>query len=117
MLITVAVDFSDVPDGRTPADSDFSGERFREELLIPKYKEAREKGEMLDIDFDGCYGCPPSFLEEAFGGAVRVHGMEDILDSITVIANEDYTIPVRIEKYVREAKEKRNKPTRRKGKK
>ena len=103
LRINIADDFSDTPDGRTPADSDFSGERFRKELLLPMYNEALRTGVKLEIYFDGCYGCPPSFLEEAFGGMAREEKIRGILDNIILIANDDETIHTRVEKYVREA--------------
>lgn len=47
---------------------DNSGELFREEHLIPWLKALQGKG---IIDFEGTIIYMPSFLEEAFGGAVR----------------------------------------------
>ena len=66
-LIKISSDFSDTPLGRYPTDSDFSGERFREEFLVPPLK----KGEEVTVDIDGVEGYGSSFLDEAFGGLVR----------------------------------------------
>lgn len=104
--INIAKDFSETPDGRTIKDSDFSGEKFREEILIPRYKEALEKGCTLEICFDGCYGCPPSFLEESFGGTVRNHEIIGMLKNIILIANDDETIPSNVKKYIEFEEEK-----------
>lgn len=104
--INIAREFSSTPDGRTLKDSDFPGEKFREEIFVPRYNEARKSGKRLKIVFDGCYGCPPSFLEETFGGAVRKYGIRGMLDYIDLIANDDETIPNKVKKYVRAAEEK-----------
>lgn len=68
--IRIAKDFSDVPSGRFLADGDFNGQKFREEWLVPLL----EKDEVVDVVFDDAEGYGSSFLEEAFGGLVRMHG-------------------------------------------
>lgn len=67
MVITIAKHFSDVPAGRFITDGDYSGERFREQILRPALLEAGE----VTVDIDGTAGYGSSFLEEAFGGLVR----------------------------------------------
>lgn len=47
-----------------------SGEEFRDEYLIPWLEENKNVDE-LQIDFAGTIVYTPSFLEEAFGGAIR----------------------------------------------
>jgi STAS-like domain of unknown function (DUF4325) len=68
--ISIANDFSRVPAGRYKADGPFSGERFREELLLPMLR----KGGRLEVELDGVEGYGSSFLEEAFGGLIRSGG-------------------------------------------
>jgi hypothetical protein len=65
--IAIATDFSDSPVGRYPQDSDFNGERFREEFLVP----ALEAEKLVTVNIDGAEGYGSSFLDEAFGGLVR----------------------------------------------
>jgi hypothetical protein len=67
--INVAKDFSSAPSGRHPEDGPFNGERFRVELLVPSL----EDPEGVEIQLDGVSGFGSSFLEEAFGGLVRIH--------------------------------------------
>ncbi|MCI8749408.1 MAG: STAS-like domain-containing protein [Lachnospiraceae bacterium] len=107
LTIQICKDFSDTPGGRYICEGEYSGEKFREELLLPKYNEAEDKGEKLRVEFDGCYGFGTSFLEEAFGGLVRVYKKEKVLDRLVIISKEDETIPGLIEKYVKEAESKR----------
>lgn len=72
MTINVAEDYSAFVLGRYPDDSDWNGEDFREKHLIPALENLlAHKDETLVVDFDGTFSCDPSFLEEAFGGAIR----------------------------------------------
>ena len=103
MKIIIAEEFSDTPGGRMIAEGDFSGELFREDLLLPRYKKALEKHEKLEIDFNGAFGYPPSFLDEAFGGMVKILHERNVLDNIIIISNDDLTIERKIKKYVTDA--------------
>jgi len=67
--VSVANDFSRYPGGRFRKNGPFSGEEFREDVLIPAL---RGSDEMIKIDFDGAMGYAPAFLDESFGGAVRL---------------------------------------------
>lgn len=68
--ILIAKEFSRFPAGRYhPKDGDFSGERFRSEFLIPKLNNSNE---IITVILDGVKGYPSSFLEEAFGGLLRL---------------------------------------------
>jgi hypothetical protein len=66
-MIEIAKDFSRYPSGRRIADGPHSGEKFREEFLVPALKTHDE----VVIILDGVKGYPSSFTEEAFGGLVR----------------------------------------------
>lgn len=82
MRLTIAKDFSETPGGRNKNEGNFSGEEFREKLLIPSYVEAKNQREKLLIDLDGTYGYATSFLDEAFGGLARKFKADKILDVI-----------------------------------
>ena len=101
--IKISKDFSETPGGRLIEEGDFSGELFRDSILIQKYEEAEKQDTQLEIDFDDCYGVGTSFLEEAFGGLARKYHKHGILKRITVIAMEDETIPDNIKKFVEKA--------------
>ncbi len=103
MKIVIAKDFSDTPGGRKISEGEFSGELFRQQLLLPKYEEAVKKNDKLEIDFDGAFGYPPSFLDEAFGGLVKILNKKNILENIVIISNDDLTIERRIKKYIADA--------------
>lgn len=67
-MINIARDFGRYPAGRYLADGPYSGQAFREKILVPAL---RSTDEIVDIEFDGARGLASSFLEEAFGGLVR----------------------------------------------
>lgn len=71
VTLNIARDFSRFPGGRRRVHGKHSGEEFREDWLIPRLRQASKQNEVLEIDFDGTLGYGSSFLEEAFGGAVR----------------------------------------------
>lgn len=71
IYLDVSKDYTDTPGGRYIKDGSFSGEDYRENVLYPKYIEARNKGVKLIINLDGCFGYPTSFIEESFGGLAR----------------------------------------------
>lgn len=104
--INISKEFSDAPGGRTIEEGEFSGEEFRDKILLPKFNNAEEKNEKLEINFDGCYGFATSFLEEAFGGMVRKYKKRNMLSRLVIISTEDETISGLIEKYIKAAEEK-----------
>lgn len=73
VTIDVAMDFGRFPAGRFRTDGRYSGERFREEFLVPAL---RKEGTVM-IEMDGAAGYGPSFIEEAFGGLVRKEGFDE----------------------------------------
>lgn len=64
--LVVAKDFSRYPAGRFRIDGSHTGERFREDFLIPMLE-----SDSVTVDLDGARGYGSSFLEEAFGGLIR----------------------------------------------
>ncbi len=105
LKISICSDFSDTPGGRFIKEGPYSGEQFRDTLLREKIEEAKKHGEILEIDFDGCYGIGTSFLEEAFGGFVRKYHFHGLLEMLQLVSTEDETIPGNIRKYVKKAEE------------
>ncbi len=87
MEIRIARDFSRAPAGRYRNDGPRSGEAFRQDYLVPALKKADKVVVYLD-DVEG-YGS--SFLEEAFGGLVRVDGLtsEELHRLLTVETTDD----------------------------
>lgn len=63
------------PGGRYRTDGPHSGEAFRDDVLAPALLDEAQYTE-VSVVFDGVAGFGSGFLEEAFGGLVRVHGMD-----------------------------------------
>lgn len=106
MKIIIAKDFSKTPGARYEKEGPDSGEKFRKEILKPKFLQACQMQEILEVDLDGCYGFATSFLEESFGGLTRELKQKGILNHIKIISSDDITLEKLIIKYVKEAEEK-----------
>jgi hypothetical protein len=110
MKIKIATDFSKRPCARFLSEGDFPGEEFREKILLPKLKEAISKNVKLEIDLDGTAGLGTSFLEESFGGLIRVDKIkyEDVIKTLVLISIDDPEYKDEIYEYLKEAYEKEN---------
>lgn len=88
--IDIGKDFSRFPAGRVRSDGPFSGQRFREDLLVP----ALQTGGEITILLDGALGFGSSFLEEAFAGLVRAEGFspDDLLGRLKFQARDSSLI-------------------------
>lgn len=83
-MATVLVDvskFSQTPGGRFRDEGEYSGEEFRETVLVPLL----DRGDDIIVDLDAPLGVTSSFLEEVFGGLVRKYG-RDIVKRVKVQA-------------------------------
>ena len=88
MIISIANDYTKSPGGRYISDGAYSGEDFRERILLPAFKTCQENGEQLTVNLDGGYGYGSSFLKEAFGGLARITKNPKILD-ISLVSDEE----------------------------
>ncbi|MBZ9885120.1 STAS-like domain-containing protein [Mesorhizobium sp. CA10] len=100
--INILRDFSRTPGGRYYTDGPASGQKFRQELLIPTLA----KNDRVIIEMDGTRGYPSSFLEEAFGGLVRELKMttEEFGRRVELRASPDFAVYISdIDLHVRKA--------------
>lgn len=109
--LSIAKDFSSRPGGRTKVMGPGSGEAFRE-LIISRLK--RSPGEVFEIILDGTEGYGSSFLEEAFGGIIRLDLMtpEEAFKRIKIIAvSRNYqSYAIEAEKYMHDAAAQKEAP-------
>lgn len=98
----IAEMYTDAPGGRFIKDGPFSGEHFRETVLIPKIN-ALPESERLLIDFDGAFGYPKSFLEEAFGGLARVQGARRVIEVLRFKSDDEPDIINKVVRYINDA--------------
>lgn len=99
--IDIGKDFSRYPFGRYASDGPYSGERFRDEFLVPTLKGHQNA---VTVVFDNANGMGSSFLEEAFGGLVRNgFGKDDLLKRLK-LESKDTTRVIQVQSYIKEAK-------------
>lgn len=99
-VINIAADFSPSPAGRFfPEDGDFPGQLFRDKLLLPALKE----NDVVVVNLDGTDGYGSSFLEEAFGGLVRLGYPLKVLRDKLKLESTRESYPVRIWNYIQKA--------------
>lgn len=101
--IKISKIFSETLGGRYIADGPASGEEFRDKHLRPKFESLKKKEKLL-IDFDGTYGYPTSFLEEAFGGLARILGVEAVLNKLEFKSDEEPSLIEEVIGYIKNAK-------------
>ncbi|MEJ1126404.1 STAS-like domain-containing protein [Variovorax sp. CCNWLW225] len=61
-------DWTRLPAGRSRGDGPYSGEAFRDDVLVP----ALRRHDSVTLDLNDIYGLAASWTEEVFGGLVRV---------------------------------------------
>ncbi len=99
-MIDIAKDFTRYPGGRYKKLGPFSGEEFRDDLLVPAINELLS-GEKVILKMDGALGYSSSFLEETFGGLVR---QEIDVDSVVIIETSKTSLLKEIKEYIQGAK-------------
>lgn len=104
--INISKDYTEIPGPRKEEQGEYSGEDFRKKILIPKFKECLESNEILEINFDGCYGYPTSFLEEAFGGLAREYKDVNVLEKLQFISDEEPALIEEVKDYILNANDK-----------
>lgn len=105
--ITIAIDFSDHVGARYIADGEWSGEKFLNELLRPKFEKAVREGYRLLIDLDGLYGNPSSFVSGSFGKLSIEKGAATVLEYLDFKSDDN---PLRVVKITKEIKNPRKGP-------
>jgi hypothetical protein len=110
MLLKVVKEFTDAPGPRYKSEGKFSGELFRETILLPKIKEAIEKKETLLIDLDGAYGYGCGFLDEAFGGLIRTNKrtLAEFKKILRFKSDEEPGLIEEIRRYINQANNSEN---------
>jgi len=98
--IKIATDFTDTPGPRYRDEGPCSGQEFREKFLVP----ALQAGDSLEIDLDDTEGYGSSFLEEAFGGLVRIERFDkaELLKRLS-FNSSDETYIIQVKQYISDA--------------
>jgi STAS-like domain of unknown function (DUF4325) len=87
--INVREEFTRFPAGRYISDGSYSGQRFRDEFLVP----ALNSSDSVEIYLDGTLSPGSSFLEEAFGGLLR-QGFKsgDLASRLKIVASDEVLV-------------------------
>lgn len=94
--IVIRKDFSDSPGARYCKDGPHSGEEFFNKILRPKYLKAKANKTTLEIDLDGVWGYPSSFVSGSFGKLSLEFSSKEVLSIIEFISSENETQKDRI---------------------
>jgi hypothetical protein len=97
--LDISEEYTRFPAGRFRTDGRFSGERFRDDYLVPKLRD----NDRLTVILDGTMGFGSSFLEETFGGLVRNGFTVAELESKLDFVSSDKTLISEIWDYIRAA--------------
>lgn len=88
-IVKIAEDFSPNPGPRYKSEGIHSGEVFRNTLLIPAIENALFKNDKILIDLDDTNGYEAGFLEEAFGGLIRLDFFDlSLIKNVIVIKSD-----------------------------
>jgi len=100
----LAKEFSATPGARYISEGEFSGQEFRERILLPKFLEATVSSAILYVDLDGAEGYSTSFLEEAFGGLTREIGSSaEVLKRLELNCQDEPYLVDEIKAYIKKA--------------
>ncbi len=108
VTVVNARDFSDTPGPRHISEGEFSGEKFRKEVLLPAFRKVEAEDGELHVDLDGTEGYATSFLEEAFGGLAREVGSAELLARLTIKSDDEPYLREQVKGYIVEAGGRRN---------
>lgn len=89
-------------DGRLKRNGPFSGEWFRDDILMPNIIDAELKNEKIIIDLDDVLVLPKTFLREVFYGLITKYKYKNFKD-LTIVCNDDLGITADIYSYIAEA--------------
>lgn len=108
--IKIVDKFVSTPGPRYIKEGKWSGEKLRKELIFPYFEQAIKNKKHIFIDLDGTSGYGTSFLEEVFGGLIRINKLkyEDIIKILDLKSDEEPYLIEDIKEYLLDAKNQEN---------
>jgi len=79
----------------SPGEGATSGKKFYQDLLRPRFEEARKARSKLKINLNGLREWPSSFVKASFGKLAKEYGPKNVLNHIAFQSRDN---PVREEK-------------------
>ncbi len=103
--IKIARDFSYSPGPRYIDEGKNSGEKFRKEILADAFSRAIAENKKIIVNLDGTDGYGTSFLEESFGGLIRVDKLpyDEIIKRLEIISKEENYLEDDVYEYLKDA--------------
>ena len=83
--LSIAEEFSRFPGGRYRTHGPRSGEEFRDEYLLPLLEQSKN----VVVDLSGTAGYGASFLDESFGEAGKIFGIDFLRGQMTLLSDDD----------------------------
>lgn len=97
--VDVGRDFTRFPAGRDLKDGPYCGEVFRDKFLRP----CLDKRTRVRVKLDSALSYGSSFLEEAFGGLVRLKYPKEMILSLIILETDNPLLKKEIEGYITSA--------------
>jgi hypothetical protein len=94
--LNIKSEFGDTPGSRYRKDGDHSGEAFLKDYLEPRFLRALKEGYIIEIQLDGLWGSPSSFISGSFGILSTEYTPENVLKHIRFKSDNQ----VRLQKYL-----------------
>ena len=105
LVLKIADRFSQTPGPRYPQEGKHSGAEFRTHMLYPLYRLISGMDYILVVDLDGTSGYGTAFLEEVFGGLIRVNKvpLAHLRAHLQIVSEEEPDLLPEINQYIAEA--------------
>lgn len=82
--IMIATEFGDTAGARDYEDGDFSGKEFYDKFLLPRFQKALKENYILQIDLEGFWGWPSSFVSGSFGILSKEYDPQTVLKHLKI---------------------------------
>jgi len=102
----IAIQFSRTPSARNELEGKNPGVKLRQ-IITPLIRECIRNKQKFFVDFDGAAGYGTSFLEEVFGGLIRVEHFKysDLKNTLRFISKEEPDLIDECWEYIDDAHE------------
>lgn len=110
MNFNIAKEFGKTPSARKEEEGKLSGKELRD-IIKPMIRWCVNANQLFIIDMDGTAGYGTSFLEEVFGGLVRIEGftLSELEKCLVIKSEEDKDLEEEIWEDIRDADEEKRK--------
>ena len=110
MITIKLINFTKTPGARYTTEGKHSGEQWRDEYLFPQLLNAMELDDLLFVDLDNTAGIGTGFLEEVFGGLIRIKNIDgnDLLKRLIIKSDDEPEYIDEVCDYIKDAIRNKN---------